>query len=118
MEIERALTGGVLLQKIGDYRIDNRTFATVQQLDLLRNDVKGVNLVMLGKQQCDGQSNVAGACNRDFHNQSAFPCAILSYCKCKSLGQIDEAGILQVILADAHIVLDEPIVMKQLLRLL
>ena len=70
MEIERPLTGGVLLQKIGDYRIDNRTFATVQQLDLLRNDVKGVNLVMLGQQQCDGQSNIAGSCNRDFHNAS------------------------------------------------
>ena len=70
MEIERALTGGILLQEIGNHRIDNRTFAAVQQLDLLGNDVEGVNLVMLGQQQCDGQSNIAGSCNRDFHNAS------------------------------------------------
>ena len=50
MEIERALTGGILLQKIGDHRVDNRTFAIVEQLDFLGDDIERVDLVMLRKQ--------------------------------------------------------------------
>ena len=96
MEIDRPLTRGVLLQKIGDYRIDNRTFATVQQLDLLRNDVKGVNLVMLGKQQCDGQSNVTGSCDRDPHNASPARYVAHPLWKILLTGNLSEFCILQI----------------------
>ncbi len=73
MEVERAFAGHVFIEKIRDYRIDDRAFAMVQQIDLLGNDVERVNLVMLGKQQCDGQPDIAGACNCDLHSKSAFP---------------------------------------------
>ena len=73
MEVERALAGRVPVKKVRDHRIDDWAFTMVQQIDLLGNDVESVNLVVLGKQQCDGQSDIAGACNCDLHSKSAFP---------------------------------------------
>jgi len=83
VEIERTLARCVPHQEIGDYRIDDRTLAVVQQRDLRRNDVERMHLIMLGKQQRDGQSNIAGSCNRNLHNQTAFPVSavILTYCR-------------------------------------
>ena len=70
IKVHRAVA--LAVEEARDLGVHDRARALVEHRDLLRHDVERVYLIVLRKQQCDGQSHIAGAGDCDLHQCSRF----------------------------------------------
>ena len=67
MQVKLALPRLRLAQKALDLIILNRRLEGVDLLDLLGNDIQGMHLIVLRKQDSERKAHVAGTGNGNFH---------------------------------------------------